>query len=264
MPVDSTPLLLLHGVTMSARAWTDVAPLLALHHELILPTALGHRGGPPAVRRPARCADLVDDVERDLDARGLDQVHIAGNSLGGWMAIELARRGRARTVCALSPAGFWDAGSTSHADSTAKIAAGRKLARLARPLTPLAVRSAMIRRIILRDIAIHGDRLSPAATVELTRDLIECTVTADMLSTDEQIALLDPVPCPITLAWSAHDRIFPSAIYGPAAQQRVPAARYRTLEGVGHVPMIDDPHLVAETILETTGAITGRGGDSVR
>ncbi|MGW0246612.1 alpha/beta fold hydrolase [Nocardia goodfellowii] len=253
MPASSAPLLLLHGVTMSARAWNDVVPLLSPHHEIICPTALGHRGGSPARQRPMRCAHLVDEVERDLDARGLDQVHIAGNSLGGWMAIELARRGRAVTVCALSPAGFWDATTASHSDATAKISRQLTLARLGRPFTPLAARSSLLRRILLRDVATRGERITPAVLVELTRDLLECTVTADLLSTDEQIALLDPLPCPITLAWSAHDRILPPAINGTIAQRRVPAAKYVTLPGVGHVPMIDDPELVAEAILETTG-----------
>nr|WP_308426142.1 alpha/beta fold hydrolase [Nocardia rhizosphaerihabitans] len=154
------------------------------------PTTLGHRDGPPAVLRPARCANLVDHAERDLDARGLDQVNIAGNSLGGWMAIELARRGRAVTVCALSPAGFWDSDSASHSDSTAKIARGPALAKLARSVTPLAVRLSLIRRVVLRDIATRADRTTPAAAVDIARDLLECTVTTDPLSTDETISML--------------------------------------------------------------------------
>ncbi|MFD3745450.1 alpha/beta fold hydrolase [Nocardia sp. NPDC058633] len=258
MSTSNTPLLLLHGVTMSARAWAEVVPLLAPHHEIISPTALGHRDGPPAVERPTRCAHLVDNVERDLDARGLHQVHIAGNSLGGWMAIELARRGRAVTVCALSPAGFWDSGSASHSASTGRIAHALTLAKLGRPVTPLALRSPLVRRIILRDIAVRGDRATHAAALDISRDLLECTVTADLLGTDEQIAPLDPLPCPITLAWSEHDRILPAQIYGTVAQQRLPDAHYRILPSVGHVPMVDNPRLVAETILETTGASIGR------
>lgn len=182
MPASAIPLLLLHGVTMSERAWTTVVPLLAPHHKIICPTTLGHRDGPPTVLRPARCANLVDHAERDLDARGLDQVNIAGNSLGGWMAIELARRGRAVTVCTLSPAGFWDSDSASHSDSTAKIARGPALAKLARSVTPLAVRLSLIRRIVLRDIATRADRTTPAAAVDIARDLLECTVTTDPLT----------------------------------------------------------------------------------
>jgi pimeloyl-ACP methyl ester carboxylesterase len=88
------PLLLLHGVTGSARMWKHVVPLLAPHHDVIAPTALGHRGGKRAERRPVRVTDVVDDVERCIDEYGFDRVHLAGNSLGGWVALELARRGR--------------------------------------------------------------------------------------------------------------------------------------------------------------------------
>ena len=72
-------------------------------------------------RRPVRIADLVDDVERILDEHVIDRPHVAGNSLGGWMALELARRGRARTVCALSPAGTWAAGTPEQTDGVRKI-----------------------------------------------------------------------------------------------------------------------------------------------
>ena len=95
------PLLLLHGVMMSAAAWADVVPLMTDHHEIIAPNAIGHRGG-PRLTGSASIAALTDHTERLLDARGLGRVHIAGNSMGGWMAIELARRGRALTVCAFS------------------------------------------------------------------------------------------------------------------------------------------------------------------
>ncbi|HUO36911.1 MAG TPA: alpha/beta fold hydrolase [Mycobacterium sp.] len=70
------------------------------------PTLLGHRGGPVAQRRPAALTDVIDAAELYLDEQGLDRPHLAGNSMGGGVAIELARRGRAATVCALSPGWF--------------------------------------------------------------------------------------------------------------------------------------------------------------
>ena len=93
-----TPLLLLHGVMMSETVWDRVIPRLGDGLEVIPMTAMGHRGGPAARDRPALVEHLVDDVERRLDALGQARVHIAGNSLGGWMAIELARRGRAASA----------------------------------------------------------------------------------------------------------------------------------------------------------------------
>jgi pimeloyl-ACP methyl ester carboxylesterase len=243
------PLVLLHGLGMSARAWDRVLPLLDPHHDVVALAALGHPGGAPPVRRPVRVHDLVDDVERALDALGLDRVHVAGNSLGGWMAIELARRGRALTVCALSPAGAWTAGTREQTLGARKI---RQLARAVRLGPPALMRSAAVRRLALRDVAAHGERLSQAEALAGGEDLVACSVLDDLLSTDEEIAPLDPLPCPITLAWSGADRIVPLRLNGAIARARLPQADFVVLEGVGHVPMIDDAETVARAILETT------------
>ncbi|MBW0014281.1 alpha/beta hydrolase [Mycobacterium sp.] len=238
-------ILLLHGVTMSARAWTTVTPLLTDRYDVLAPTAVGHRGGPPMVGK-ATIGTLTDHIETVLDARGLDRVHIAGNSMGGWMAIELARRGRAKSVCAFSPAGFWTSSRSDQA--THRIRRSVRLARLTWPLAPFAFRVAAVRRAAMRDIAQHGERLTVAQAVDIAGDAASCTAAGDLLATDEHVDALDPLPCPITLAWSAHDRIFPPAAHGAIAQQRLPRAAHTVLPGVGHVPMIDDPHLCARTI----------------
>src|SRR6185436_19662526 len=77
---SGSPLVLLHGVTGSAGMWRRVLPLLAAHHDVIAPTALGHRGGTRPTLRPARIEHVVDDAERCLDELGFDRVHLAGNS----------------------------------------------------------------------------------------------------------------------------------------------------------------------------------------
>jgi pimeloyl-ACP methyl ester carboxylesterase len=64
---------------------------------------------------------------------------------------------------------------------------------------------------------------------------------------------LDPPPCPITLAWSEKDVLFPPDLYGARARELMPGAEYVLLEGVGHIPMLDDPPLVAETIRKASG-----------
>jgi pimeloyl-ACP methyl ester carboxylesterase len=251
---DPTPLVLLHGLGMSAGVWGDVVPWLAPHHEVVALTALGHRGGAEAQQRPLTVADLVSDVESALDERGLDQPHLAGNSLGGWMALELARRGRAATVCALSPAGSWTAGTSEQTAGVRKIRMAHGMARTGRALPmPLLMRSARLRRLALRDVAAHGEGLTAAHVLEATDDLLGCVVLDDVLRTDEEIAPLDPPPCPITLAWGTRDAILPAEVNGAVLRERIPEARYVSLPGLGHVPMLDDPEMVARTILESTG-----------
>jgi pimeloyl-ACP methyl ester carboxylesterase len=243
-------LLLLHGVTMSAAAWSDVAPLLSEHFELLVPTAAGHRGGPRFTGQ-ASIRALTDATEALLDHHGHQSVHIAGNSMGGWMAIELARRGRARSVCAFSPAGFWTPGGPDETRATRTIRRLGHLSRAIQPLAPVAFRSAAVRRIGMRDIATHAERLTAGQAVDSLRDLIACDVADDLLGTSESVAPLDPLPCPITLAWAEHDRIFPLRVNGVTAQKRLPHADFVILPGVGHCPMIDDPALCARTILES-------------
>ena len=245
-------LVLLHGLGMSPRVWDAVRPLLGPRHHLVTPALLGHRGGAAPSRRPTTVRDLVDDAERVLDARGLERPHVAGNSLGGWVAIELARRGRARTVCALSPAGSWTARTSEQTDGARKIRRNIRMARLGRGLPmSLLLRSARVRHLVLRDVAVRGEHLTAAQTHEALRDLLGCSIADDVLSTAEEIAPLDPLPCPVTLAWSSHDAVLPVAVNGVVARARLPQARFVVLPGAGHVPMIDDPGAVARTIRQT-------------
>jgi pimeloyl-ACP methyl ester carboxylesterase len=121
------------------------------------------------------------------------------------------------------------------------------------------MRSALVRRLVLRDVAGHGDRLTAARTLEATRDLLGCVIAEDILSTDEEIEPLDPLPCPITVAWAGDDKMMPLEVNAPVARRRLPQARFEVLDGVGHVPMIDDPENVARIILRSAAARAARG-----
>jgi pimeloyl-ACP methyl ester carboxylesterase len=246
-------LVLLHGLAMSGSAWREVVPRLSAHHEVYTPTADGHRGGRAARRRPATIADMVDGAERYLDERGLDRPHLAGNSMGGFVAIELVRRGRAATVCALSPAGFWTTGDGFQRRALGQLQRGVAMGRRSRPVVPLVYRSAALRRLILRDIAAHGDRIPANRAVEILDDGLECTVLGDLCAADWLVTPLDPTPCPITIAWGENETLLPPGAY----DRRIPQATVTTLPGVGHVPMFDDPDLVARTILAVTEAAIG-------
>src|SRR5450631_2924228 len=104
----ATPIVLLHGATSSARIWQPLLPELTAHHSVLVPTLAGHLGGPPlSMGRGSVVERIVEDMCAQLDEAGLGSAHLVGNSLGGWVALELARRGRARSVLAFSPAGAW-------------------------------------------------------------------------------------------------------------------------------------------------------------
>jgi pimeloyl-ACP methyl ester carboxylesterase len=250
---DRPAVVLLHGVTMSGRVWRRVTPLLEPDLEVHTPTSLGHRGGSPVDEQPTRVSHLVDDMERYLDAEGLDQPHLVGNSLGGWMALELARRGRAASVCAISPGGFWDEGGRRGKDRTVRtLERIALLGRLSRPLGVLPHLLPLSRRIAMADVAERADQLSPRHAASAVLDLAECVVLADILTTHESVEPFDELPCPVTIAWAERDRILPLRTLGQVARERIPQARFVILPGVGHVPMIDDPAMVADVVLRTT------------
>ena len=246
------PIVLFHGVMGGERMWRHVVPLLATSHDAIALTMLGHRGGAPAMARPVSLQHLVDDAERMLDDLGLERPHVAGNSMGGWVALELARRGRAASVCALSPAGTWEAGRPEHERSRAKLRRTMRDTRRGRLFLPLLVRSKRFRRTAFRNAAEHVDRVAPDEVVAAADDVIGCAAAEDLLGTSEQLAPMDPLPCHVTIAWAEHDRILPLKVNGERARELFPGAHFTVLPDVGHVPMFDDPRLVADTILGAT------------
>src|SRR3954469_12953773 len=98
------PLVLVHGFTATWRCWLPVLAELVPRFEVIAPTLHGHDGGPTPPGGPARSITQAgDDLERWLDEQDVGIAHFAGNSMGGALALEMAKRGRARSVVALSP-----------------------------------------------------------------------------------------------------------------------------------------------------------------
>ena len=204
-------------------------------------------------RRPVTIWDVIDESERYLDERGLDRPHIAGHSMGGLMALELARRGRAASVCAFSPGGLWS--DDLRVQVKKRMRRQLTLGRLMRPITPLVMKSPGVRRRVLTDATLHGDRLSYERAIEITAVPLDCTIVDDVFNNaDEQVAPMDPLPCPITLAWGEKDRILPVELCEAIARDRLPRATFTILPGLPHTPTIDDPELVASTILAVTCA----------
>jgi pimeloyl-ACP methyl ester carboxylesterase len=251
---ERSPLVLLHGVVMSGAVWDPVVPLLREHHDVTTPTALGHAGGEPATIRPALVSHLVDEVERRLDADEIERAHVAGNSLGGWVGVELARRGRALSVTAISPGGFFAEDGVSKAATVRTLRRIALSIKLSSPLGSLPHRFALVRRLGLADVCERGHQVSPVEMTRIVEDLKGCGILDDILTTEETIEPLLELDCPVTIAWAERDRILPLRDCLPVARELVPDARFVILPGVGHVPMYDDASMVADVILRTTGA----------
>lgn len=237
---------LLHGIASSGRAWDDLGTELARHCNVHAPTAIGHRGGAPV---PQSCSltDIVDDAEQYLDRVGLHRPHLVGHSLGGYTALELARRGRAASVTAISPAGFWSAGGQPPMEGLRRSV---RIARLGAPVLKMVVSTAVGRRLWMGDALRRPESMTTRQARVVIGDQAQCTLAGQLrIGDDELVAPLDPLPCPVTVAWAEHDRILPLISYREAVRSRLPGASFVVMPDVGHAAMVDDPGVVVRMIL---------------
>jgi pimeloyl-ACP methyl ester carboxylesterase len=243
------PLVLLHGIGLRWQINRPVIGLLAADHDVIACDSPGFGRSAPL---PADVAPTIDSYasafERFFAEQRLERPHVAGNSMGGAIALELARRGAAASATALSPAGFWTPGERRFCQLS--------LAPLAR--APLAVqrvlervaRSSAGRRALLWQTFGHPERLPPQEAVETMRDAWAAPAFAPALAAFDEYTFADGEQLRdvgVTIAWGIHDRLLPYARQAPRARTLLPRARHISL-GVGHVPFYDDPAVVAETI----------------
>jgi pimeloyl-ACP methyl ester carboxylesterase len=194
---------------------------------------------------------VIDDAEARLDALRLDRPHLVGHSLGGWVALELARRGRARTVCALSPAGCWDVSAGEHEQGAPKLREAVRQIRRSRWLLPVTTYLPSVRRLALREVCADPGRVGRRRLLEIVDDLLGCGLADELLHTTEEVAPMDPLPCPVTIAWAEADRVLPIEPSGARARALLPAATWKVLPRVGHLSLADDPELVAATIKDS-------------
>lgn len=235
------PLLLVHGLGGSRIIWEPVLDLLAAERDVIAVDLPGFGASPPLPDHlePTPRA-LSAALSALLDDLGLERAHVAGNSLGAWVAIELAMQGRALSVTGLCSAGFWSRPLGPRA-SPAR-AAGRVLAPLVGPF----VRTARGRRLLLAASVGHPDRVPPPAAAELVRAYVAAP-SFERANAAMRAAVIDgveDVPAPVTLAWGELDRLVREPRGG------VPGARRVALRGCGHIPTWDDPAQVVAVLLE--------------
>ena len=240
------PLVLLHGLGGTHAVWAPVLAALAPRRQVVAIDLPGFGRSPPlapaARPTPANLARAIADHCREL---GVERPHAGGISLGGWIALELAKLGAVASVTALSPAGLW-----------ARPPGPRRLEHrpavaLARPLMELALTSRRGRRLLLRGAVACPDRVPPAAARELVTGWLDAPGYA-ATSHEMRRGLVDHdgrVDVPVTIAWAELDRV----VGRPRRERMPPGARYLTLPGCGHISTWDDPARVAGLLLEERG-----------
>jgi pimeloyl-ACP methyl ester carboxylesterase len=241
------PLVLVHGLGHTWRGWKPMLPLLEGHFDVLavdLPGFGYSRPLPPGTESTPET--LGDAVERAMDAAGFERAHVAGNSLGGWIALELARRERARTVVAISPAGMWHGRERGWTRGVM-----RTLRWLARhtPAPEPVLRTAAGRTLLAGPLFARPWRLEPGDLAEVLRLYGDAPGFDETLerSLAGQVRGLDRIECPVLLLWGGRDVLLLPR-QGRRFERLIPDCELRYLKGLGHTPMSDDPELLADEI----------------
>jgi pimeloyl-ACP methyl ester carboxylesterase len=252
---DGEPLLLVHGLGSARTTWRPLLPELEQRYDVISVDLPGH-GDSPALPRtePATPARLARRVAALIDVLGVRRPHVMGSSLGGWVGLELAADGRARSFTGLAPAGLWLQPTTRR---NPLLQFNRWLALATQPVQPVLLRSSLVRAIgfasgsarpaeIPYEVAVDAARAQAGANGYLAA--LDGTL-GERFDRGSQIG----ADVPVTAIFGDRDRILP----GPALQDRslLPShARWVRLSHCGHAPHWDAPGAVLRELAQTTEA----------
>lgn len=248
---EGEPLVLLHGLGSSRAAWQPVVPALAKRFDVVavdLP-GFGASASLPHGIEPSP-AELAAAVAAKLTELGIDRPHLVGNSLGGWVAMELAKSRPVRSVTLLSPAGLWRAGTPLYCMVSMRLS--RWLARHAGPTPALIVATRPGRAVVLGQMLDHPARLPAWQARSAVRSLGTCHGFEATLNATarRRIDGVRQVTAPVTVAFGTRDIVLlkhQSRHLG----ELPPGTRSGTLPGCGHLPMIDDPAAVTDLIVKS-------------
>jgi pimeloyl-ACP methyl ester carboxylesterase len=248
------PLVLIHGIGSRWQVWDPVLRQLASERDVIALDLPGFGASPmPPPGTPPGLPSLTRLVGEFLDGLGVEQPHVAGNSLGGWIALELAKQGRVRSATGLSPAGFYNDKEAAYARRSLQFTV--RTARLLAPRADRLCASPLIRTLTFSQVVAKPRLLGAADAAASVRALAEAPwfdATLPAIA-DERFADGEAIQVPVTIAWGAKDRLLLPR-QARRAERLIPGARLVTLTGCGHVPTYDDPEQVARVLLDGSRA----------
>jgi pimeloyl-ACP methyl ester carboxylesterase len=256
------PLLLLHGIGSTHDDFAALRPHLDAHYRVLAPDLPGHGRSAVLPRRPTIAA-IADAVAADLDELGVGRVHVLGNSIGARVALELAARGLARSVVAISPSGLNKPAERLH---QGLLMSGNRLAlRGLRPLLPLAARTILGRTVLLAGLRSTPWRASETEALALGAgfghadnywQMLWWGILADVPTG------LERIDCPVVLAQGTLDLV--AVGQTPRYLAVVPGARFVPLHGAGHAPQSDTPGVILRLVHECAAETAERAAVTER
>jgi pimeloyl-ACP methyl ester carboxylesterase len=248
------PLLLVHGLGSHYKVWQPVLDRLAEEREVVGIDLPGFGDSPPLPDGGTPSAlELTGAVAAFLDDIGWDRPHVAGNSLGGWIGLELAKRGRARSVAAIGPAGFGN--RRERAFTVESLRAAHRICQLTYGAAPRLLATPLGRKLFLAQNFVHAERMPPDAAVATARNFADSPGVPAALEALRHGHFTggEQIDVPVTMIWGDRERLLPRRERQAARSVRaVPGARLVWLRECGHAPMWDDPAQVARVVIDAT------------
>jgi pimeloyl-ACP methyl ester carboxylesterase len=241
----------LHGLFDTWRVWELVLPRLERRRDVLALTLPGHAGGPP-LGDEADAGALANELERAMDRLGWPTAHLVGNSLGGYLALELAVRGRAESVVALAPAGGWAPDDDSYRELLRFQLTLYEQSRRAAPHAEAILSTLQGRRRATDLITVNYEHIPAELLAHQLIGMAACAGAEALIEQglgDRWSLDAERVACPVRVIWGTADRLL--AWPGAAARYRewLPHADWVVLDDVGHCPQLDVPLETAELIL---------------
>jgi pimeloyl-ACP methyl ester carboxylesterase len=254
------PLVLLHGIGSHWRVWSPVLGTVSRHRDVIALDLPGFGDSPPAEDpapggpEPGSVAHLADQVVAFLDELDVHHPEISGSSLGGGIALELGRRGLAKSVTAFAPVGFWRGPGRRWCQAV--VGAARAGAISLSPALPRIMDTRAGRAAFCSAFYAHPIRLPAGDCLAAARALAGASGFADARRSFGHLrpwAYSDAgalTRIPVTIAWGTRDAVLPYRTQARRARAVLPTARHVRLPGCGHLPFADDPARCATLLLE--------------
>jgi pimeloyl-ACP methyl ester carboxylesterase len=253
------PLVLLHGQGFSRRSFDPIVPALATQRDVIVIDLPGHGESPRQAKGAGSSPhDMAIAVGELLDELGVPTAHVVGNSSGGWVALELGRLGRARTVTALAPAGLWKRSAPLHIRLGMR--QSRLTAKLVHRLFPKAPRTRLGRAVAASQVSGHPFHVPYRPARDTVRAMATSPGFRESLRGLEKTRFTGgaDITVPVTVAWGTRDRVL-LPVVARHRDQLPPQTRWVRLRGCGHVPMFDDPLATTELLLKASDRATAPG-----
>jgi len=242
------PLLMLHGIGSTREDFAGLDDRLAEDFEVLSVDLPGHGQSAALSTRPTVGA-IADLVESDLERLGVGRVHVLGNSLGGRLALELARRHRASSVVAIAPSGTGLPPERVY--QALALSAGRVLLRRSRGLIEPLSRRRGGRTLLLSGLRARPARASRAEARAVQGGFAESTGFWSALWWSVLVDIptgLDEIDCPVVLAQGTRDLL--AGGQTPRYLLLVPGSRFKPLLRSGHAPHSDTPDVIVRLVHE--------------